>query len=136
MTEPIKLPPLEIFDKGLWVWKGQEFTGAELDAAAFAKYRLAVEQATAELLRELTTLQRWYADVSMRAEKAEAEAERLRANHAEDQSVIAVWRGRTQRAEAEVERLRAALTEIIRYAKGVHDPHLEELVRDFLKETK
>jgi hypothetical protein len=37
---------------------------------------------------------------------------------------------------AEVGRLRAALTEIIRYAKGVHDPHLEELVRDFLKETK
>jgi len=86
MTEPIKLPPMEIFDKGTWVWKGQEFTGAELDAAAFAKYRLAVEQNTAELLKELTTLQRWYAacasggaDVTARAEKAEAEVEKLRA---------------------------------------------------------
>ena len=79
MSEPIKLPPIEIFDKGPWAWKGQEFTGAELDAVAFAKYRLAVEQNTAELLRELTTLHRWYADVSMRAEKAEAEVERLRA---------------------------------------------------------
>jgi hypothetical protein len=35
-----------------------------------------------------------------------------------------------ERLRAEVEGLRAALTEIIRYAKGVHDPHLEELVRD------
>jgi len=42
----------------------------------------------------------------------------------------------TAELRAEVERLRAALTEIIRYAKGVHDPHLEELVRDFLKEPK
>jgi metallophosphoesterase superfamily enzyme len=39
-------------------------------------------------------------------------------------------------AKAEVERLREALTEIIKYAKGVHDPHLEELTRDFLKEMK
>jgi hypothetical protein len=39
-------------------------------------------------------------------------------------------------AKGGVERLREALTEIIRYAKGVHDPHLEELVRDFLKEPK
>jgi hypothetical protein len=56
MTDPIKLPPMEIFDKGPWVWKGQEFTGAELDAAAFAKYRLAVEKATAELRAEAERL--------------------------------------------------------------------------------
>ena len=49
MTEPIN--PLSIFDKGPWVWKetGQHFTGEQLDAEAFAKYRLAVEQATADL---------------------------------------------------------------------------------------
>jgi len=41
-----------------------------------------------------------------------------------------------RRQHTEIERLREALTEIIRYAKGVHDPHLEELVRDFLKEPK
>jgi len=41
-----------------------------------------------------------------------------------------------RRLHAEVKRLREALTGIIKYAKGVHDPHLEELVRDFLKEAK
>jgi len=75
-----------------------------------------------------------------RAEKAEAEVERLRADHATllDNASIEVRRLRAEsnKMEAEVERLREALTEIIRYAKGVHDPHLEELVRDFLKEPK
>ncbi len=42
----------------------------------------------------------------------------------------------TAELRAEVERLREVLKELIQYAKGVHDPHLEELIRDFLKETK
>jgi hypothetical protein len=41
--EPSREPtqPLDVFDAGPWIWKetGQEFTGAELNAAAFAKYR-------------------------------------------------------------------------------------------------
>ena len=67
MTEPIKLPPIPEHVQILF----------RDDLRTYA--RLAVEQNTAELLRELTTLHRWYADVSMRAEKAEAEVERLRA---------------------------------------------------------
>ena len=33
--------PLQIFDNGPWIWKetGESFTGTDLDAAAFAKYR-------------------------------------------------------------------------------------------------
>ena len=37
-----------------------------------------------------------------------AEIEKLQADHAEDQSVIAVWRGRTQRAEGECNALRVS----------------------------
>jgi len=41
--EPSREPtqPLDVFDAGPWIWKetGQEFAGAELNAAAFAKYR-------------------------------------------------------------------------------------------------
>jgi predicted RNA-binding Zn ribbon-like protein len=54
---------------------------------------------------------------------------------AELRRVLAVEQA-TADLRAEVERLREVLKELIRYAKGVHDPHLEELVRDFLKETK
>ena len=95
MTEPIKLPPLtvkmlmDVFGSHADIppallctsWKD----GIDIDETSMraqmlveAYARLAVEQNTAELLRELTTLHRWYADVSMRAEKAEAEVERLR----------------------------------------------------------
>lgn len=33
--------PLSVFDAGPWIWTqtGEQFTGAQLDEAAFAKYR-------------------------------------------------------------------------------------------------
>ena len=90
MTEPIKLPDLEgmaeAFSRVIEAHRdrfGPFCNPIAADAAIALRelrsLRFAVEQNTAELLKELTTLQRWYADVSMRAEKAEAEVERLRA---------------------------------------------------------
>lgn len=40
--------PLSVFDKGPWIWKetGESFTGAQLDEAAFVKYRDAMLAAT------------------------------------------------------------------------------------------
>ncbi len=62
-----------------------------------------------------------------RLTQLEAEVERLRDS-------CAAKADRIDKLGETVERLRAALSEIIRYAKGIHDTHLEELVRDFLKE--
>jgi predicted nuclease with TOPRIM domain len=108
MTEPIKLPPLPA-----------------LVSAMITDYAtLAVKQNTAELLKELTTLQRWYADVSMRAEKAEAEVERLREEldrlkeaipavltHIDDIGARGYYSGKTPEEDAAIEVLRAVLRE-------------------------
>jgi hypothetical protein len=95
-------------------WVPTEFPILSTEVQAYA--RLAVEQATAEL---------------------RAEVERLRADAADFHMAYRMKCDEKTKAQAvEVESLRAALNEIIRYSKGVHDCSLEELVCDFLKEPK
>jgi archaellum component FlaC len=57
-------------------------------------------------------------------------------HEAEMESRVDELYDKVEKLEAEIERKRTMLNEIIGYAKGVHDTHLEELIRDFLKETK
>jgi len=72
MTEPIKLPPgllaVTLVREGV-----NKHRARDIEQWMNEKMAQAVEQNTAELLKELTILQRWYEDVLMRAEKAEAE---------------------------------------------------------------
>lgn len=64
-----------------------------------------VEMTDDEILQHLE-----FGDSNVETEIA-ARIRALIAEHEKDQSVIAVWRGRAQRAEAEVERMRALLRE-------------------------
>lgn len=66
-AKPALPEPIPVFSHGPWLFQetGQSFTGAELDAACFAKYRAAIEAAadrtpddTARLLRASVEMER------------------------------------------------------------------------------
>jgi hypothetical protein len=135
MTEPIKLPPYLL--AGTLVREGvNKHRARDIEQWMNEEVALAVEKATAELLRELTILQRWYADVSMRAEKAEAEVERLREANEATRNAGFVEASRIHGKE--IERLRAALEYAV--SQNEHDMLLtgEECraARNALKEPK
>jgi archaellum component FlaC len=55
-------------------------------------------------------------------------------HEAEMESRVDELYDKVEKLEAEVEALRKFAAEVIRYARGVHDDHLADLARDFLKE--
>jgi hypothetical protein len=89
MTEPIKLPSglltVTLVREGV-----NKHRARDIEQWMNEKMALAVESATGAL---------------------QAEVESLRDENDEDQSVIAIWRGRTQRAEAERDEARAEALE-------------------------
>jgi chromosome segregation ATPase len=149
MTEPIKLPP-DLLAHVLVREGVNKHRARDIEQWMNEQITVAAEQATADLRAELSAMtkradeiHKWYDVVLERAENAEAERDEARATldrcKAVNDATAEGWRetqAELDEARAEVERLREALNEIIKYAKGVHDPHLEELTRDFLKESK
>jgi hypothetical protein len=92
MTEPIKQPEALRLADALAERRVTQWVHSTGEMPRADGYRVDVEcfEAAIELRRQHDKI------------------EMLQADHAEDQSVIAVWRGRTQRAEAECNALRVS----------------------------